>query len=671
MVTAFLGYWIFLIGPLIGKELTISLRDTLLSVAYPIGDLMVLLALLLMIYYGTGKYMPGSIWILASGSIAMIVTDSIFSYQSLVGTYVSGGSLDLGWIAAYILIAAAGIYQTMASQMYEADGVFPYKNYVISERISQALVYMPYIWVIGAFNLLRKYHHSPELINSDILFISVGGVIGLVIIRQITALNENQRLLSNLKTGLEQQNRQSSELNKTNQILQKEINKRKNIEEQLSHNALHDGLTDLANRVLFMYRLEHAIEITKRKLEFRYSILFLDIDNFKSINDEMGHSYGDQTLVEFAQRLKNCTRSIDTVARLGGDEFVILLEYTQEKSTEISVANRILAEFKKPFRYKDKEFLVSCSIGILQGISEYHNSEEILRDVDIALYQAKERGKARYEVFSAEMRTSALLQMETETALRSAISNGELFLDYQPIYSLEKNQIEGVEALLRWQHPTRGLVMPAEFIKIAEEAGIMVQIGDWVLQQACAQLRKWQIEYPRFEHLMVNVNISGKQIKQKDFVDKVKSVLLDSDLDPKRLILEITENTFSENQPGIDGVIADLRKIGVTFAIDNFGTGYSTLGYLKNFSVDILKIDKSFIDEIVSQKREYEMIKTVISMARGTGVNIIAEGIENNQQYQNLKSIECKFGQGYYLSKPVDASEIETILRNDTTPITA
>jgi EAL domain-containing protein (putative c-di-GMP-specific phosphodiesterase class I) len=254
--------------------------------------------------------------------------------------------------------------------------------------------------------------------------------------------------------------------------------------------------------------------------------------------------------------------------------------------------------------------------------------------------------------------------LEIEGDLRRAILNGEFFLDYQPIYSLEQNHIEGVEALIRWRHPFRGLVMPSEFIQIAEESGMIIQIGDWVLQEACTQLRKWHIEFPDSDDLSINVNISGKQINQKDFAEKVKDILHGTGLDPKRLILEITENAFIESQSLIDELLSDLRKIGVAFAIDDFGTGFSSLGYLQNFSVDTIKIDKSFVDEVVDGKKGYEIIKTIILMAQGMGMNTVAEGVENSEQLEQLRSLKCKYGQGFYLSKPVDAKLIETMLKN-------
>jgi diguanylate cyclase (GGDEF)-like protein len=665
MIAASLGFWIFLIGPIIGPENTTSFLEKFLTAAYPVGDLILLLALLLIIYYRSEKFILGSIWILALGLIVMIITDSLYSHQVLAGTYSSGGFLDLGWIISYVLVTFAGIYQAITAQTYKEEDTLPYANIILQERISKTLAYMPYIWVVGAVYLLQKYHNSPFLINSTALFTSVGCIIGFVLVRQIIALTEINSLLSNLKKALDQGNLQAAELNQSNQDLKQEIIKREKVEEQLLHDALHDGLTGLPNRVLFLDRLNHAIEIAKRNADFHYSVLFLDIDNFKLINDSLGHLSGDQTLIEIAQRLKNCIRSIDTVARLGGDEFVILLEHTLEQNNTISVANRILGEIQAPFIKKGKEVSITCSIGIIQEISNYEHTEDILRDVDIALYRAKETGKARYVIFTVDMRELAMSRIEIEGDLRRAITNSEFFLDYQPIFSLDQqNIIVGIEALIRWRHPLHGLVMPSEFIQIAEDSSFINQIGDWVLLEACTQMKNWLSEFPELGYLSVNINISGKQINHKNFVDKVKQVLQTTGLNPDRLKLEITENAFIENQSVENELLSDLRKIGVKFVIDDFGIGYSSLGYLNNFSVDTIKIDKSFVDDIVEGNKGFEIINTIIQLAHGMSIETVAEGIENGEQVQILRSLKCKYGQGFYFSRPVDARLIEALLKN-------
>lgn len=665
MIAATLGIWIFIIGPILGTNLDEITKDVWMAVAYPIGDLINFFGLLILVQSRSRNTNIGSIMILALGMMTMIITDLLYTYSSSLETYSSGNILDLGWIVSNILIAVAGIYQGVSAQNRNEEIIPSVSSMSKFEKmLERFLTYHSYLWIIGAFYLLRQYYFSEEIIDSNVLFFSVGVILALVIIRQILALQENNRLLSELKVTLDLENQHVSDLNKVNLNMQQEIIKRKRVEKQLSHDALHDGLTGLPNRVLFMDRLVHAIELQKRDSKFSYSVLFLDIDNFKAINDGLGHTYGDQALVEISKRLTNSIRSIDTVARLGGDEFIILLEHTIGRNTAIEVANRLTSIINQTFIHKNKNIQITCSIGVIMDISEYTSSEDILRDVDIALYSAKDKGKSQYEIFNIEMRDQAMSRIELESDLRQSVSNGELFLEYQPIYSLDQNKLTGFEALVRWRHPLRGMILPTEFIPYAEEFGYIIQIGDWVLHESCTQLKKWHDEFPNMSDLVMNVNVSGRQIIQTDFIDKVKNILEVTGLNPNRLILEITETSFIESQKIIDDLLSDLLQIGVAFAIDDFGTGYSTFGYLKNFSVDSIKIDKSFMDGLVNDKKGLEIVKSIIQMAQKLGIKTVAEGIENEEQLKNLQSLSCKYGQGYFLSKPVDVEKIENILQS-------
>lgn len=665
MVAATLAIWIFIIGPIVGPNPGANALDIWITIAYPIGDLIIFFALLVLINNLNQKINRRPFIVLAGGMIIMIATDLIYTIQSTMGTYTSGGILDLGWILSNVLISISGIYMALVVNSRIDSTVLssPLSN-LKGKPESKIITILSYIWVIGAFFLLRQYHHSEDIINSDALFFSVTAIIALVIIRQIITLNENSNLLSKLSEALDIGKQHVSELNKSNLSLQQEIIKRQQAEKQLSHDALHDGLTGLPNRVLFMDRLSHAIQLTKREPKLHYSVFFMDIDNFKSINDTFGHIFGDKTLIEIGKRVKCCIRAIDTVARLGGDEFIILLEQTAKKNSVIEVVERLSAGLNQPFSYKNKETQISCSIGVVLDIAEYTDPDDVLRDVDIALYRAKEKGKSQYEVFTVEMRTLAMSRLELEGDLQKSISNNELFLVYQPIYALDQNQIKGVEALVRWRHPLRGLVMPSDFIPYAEESGFIKQLGDWVMFEACSQLNKWHHKYPSKQNLTINVNVSGKQIVQIDFIDKVKNILSMTGLNPNKLILEITESSFVEHQEIIDGLLIELRQLGVVFSIDDFGTGYSSLGYLKNFSVDSIKIDKSFIDEIVDNAKGFEIVKTIIEMAQKLGIKTVAEGIENTNQLKKLQSLTCNYGQGYYLSKPVYGEQIENILNS-------
>jgi diguanylate cyclase (GGDEF)-like protein len=662
MVAAVLAYWTFLFDPLIQKEVGVSTLEFIITFAYPAGDLILLFAILGIIYYRSEQIIKGPMYLLGSSMLFMIVADSIFSYQSMVNTYSSGGILDLGWIFSYVFIGAAGIVQVVGVKIYTENRPLSTNILTIRKIISKGSSYLPYIWVIAAYILLIWQRGSNTHINPNILPIGVGIILALVILDQIIAINENDHLLSTVRIAFEEVKRQASELNESNQKLNQEIIERNRVEEKLIHDAFHDGLTGLANRVLFMDRLSHAIEFSKREINYHYDILYIDLDNFKSINDGLGHSFGDLALIEAARRISTNTRASDTVARFGGDEFVVLIENTMEDDAGITITKRIFSEFERPFLLNNKELPITCSIGIKQGITNCENSEEIIRDADIAMYCAKENGKARSEVFNLAMRKSALSRLEIEEDLRRAISNCEFTLNYQPIYSVRQNEIVGFEALVRWQHPKHGLLLPGVFIKIAEKSGLIIPLGDWVLQEACSQLKKWHIEFPDMDSLWVSVNISGKQIIRADFVDKVNSILSATGLDPNKLKLEITENVFIENQIAVDHILTKLRESGVTFMIDDFGTGYSSLGYLKNLFVSTIKIDKSFVDDILAGQKDLEIINTIILMAHCLGMDTIAEGIENSIQLEKLKSINCKYGQGYFLSKPITGKQIEAIL---------
>jgi diguanylate cyclase (GGDEF)-like protein len=664
MFAAVLGYWIFLLGPIIQNNGT-DFLESFLSIAYPVGDLLLLFALLVIIYFRPEKNIIGSIWILALGILVTVVIDSIYSYQSTLEIYQSGGIVDYGWVFAYILFAFAGIYQAVAAQYYKENATLPHHIQLIRDKISRWLSYLPYLWVVAAYLLIFLIYHNSDLpITFDHLFIGVGCIIVLVIIRQLVGISENNHLLANLQMAIEQEKLQAYELDKSNANLRQEIIKRNLIETKLVHDALHDGLTGLANRILFMDRLKHSIESGKRGLKYHYSLLFLDLDNFKTINDGLGHSAGDKVLVEIGQRLQECTRATDTVARFGGDEFLVLLENTLDDNAAINITHRILNELEQPIILKNKEIQMTCSIGIVKEITDYLNPDDIVRDADIAMYRAKENGKACYELFSPDMRQPVFSRLAIESDLRRALLNSEFTLYYQPIYSLGESHIVGLEALLRWNHPFRGLLAPSEFIDVAEKSGLIIQMGDWVIHEACSQLHTWQCKFPYLNYLVVNVNISGIQINQRGFADKVKETLRKTGLNPNNLKLEVTESTFIDYQIVLNNLLYDLRNVGVSFMIDDFGTGYSSLSYLKKIPVNTIKIDKTFVADILNSETDFEIIKAIILMAHVLGMDTVAEGIENEEQLIKLKSLNCKYGQGFYLSTPRDANAIDEILEH-------
>ncbi|HEX9028754.1 MAG TPA: EAL domain-containing protein, partial [Anaerolineales bacterium] len=452
---------------------------------------------------------------------------------------------------------------------------------------------------------------------------------------------------------------------------QTDITARKKTEEQLIHDALHDALTRLPNRSLFLDRLGRAIERTNRRPENPFAVLFLDLDRFKVINDSLGHTAGDQLLIAIAKRLSLCLRSSDTAARLGGDEFVVLLEDIQGVHDAIAVTDRINKSLKAPFDLDGHEVVVTASIGIVLGANvlsstSYEQAEDVLRDADIAMYRAKALGKNRFVVFDPSLRTHAIARLECEYELRMALERGEFKLHYQPICSLSNDQITGFEALLRWYSPTRGIVLPGEFIPVAEETGLIIPIGEWVLREACHQIIAWQQEYPSDPPLSINVNISGVQFANHALLDQVMGVLNETGLSPGRLRLEITESVFMENAENAAVVLQTLRQMGVHLQIDDFGTGYSSLSYLQNFPINAIKIDRSFISRMDPNNPDAssgsEIVKTIVALAHDLGVEAVAEGVETLDQLEQLKALECQYGQGFYLGLPMEASAAEAKL---------
>ncbi|MGE5775853.1 MAG: putative bifunctional diguanylate cyclase/phosphodiesterase, partial [Chloroflexota bacterium] len=442
----------------------------------------------------------------------------------------------------------------------------------------------------------------------------------------------------------------------------RDITERKRAEEQLIYNALHDPLTNLPNRTLFMDRLQHAMERARRHKDHKFAVLYLDLDHFKVVNDSLGHTIGDLLLVESSQRLQECLREEDTVARLGGDEFVILLEYIQNPTDVTRIANRIQTSLASPFDLENHKVFVSVSMGMVLNATGYEQLEDILRDADIAMYRAKGQGRGRYEMFDTAMLAHAMTRLELETDLRKALERKEFIVHYQPIVDLETRRTVGFEALVRWQHPIRGLVMPSEFIPTAEETGLIVPIGHWVLVEACRQIREWQVLFSAEPPLTISVNLSVRQCSQTDLVQKVAEALQNTGLAANNLKLELTESMIVEDAASTSTMLSELRALGVQVQIDDFGTGYSSLGYLQRLPIDTLKIDRTFVSRIGNNGSGSEIVQTILALAHDLGMKVVAEGIETDEQLSKLKSMECEYGQGYLFTKPVDSQAVEALL---------
>ena len=439
-----------------------------------------------------------------------------------------------------------------------------------------------------------------------------------------------------------------------------DITDRKVLEEQLEHQAFHDTLTGLANRAMFVDRVEHALARSERDAG-SLAILFLDLDDFKTINDSLGHEWGDRVLVEVAARLERTLRPADTVARLGGDEFAILLEGASLEDA-IHVVERIIQSLEEPIIQDTKAILVHASFGIALTEGRRWNGADLLRNADVAMYAAKARGGGGFEVFQPDMHIAALRRLEIHAQLQHAIHERQFVLHYQPIIDLGTGQTVAVEALIRWNHPSRGLVPPLEFIPVAEESDLIVQIGRWVLQEACHQVSAWQREFPSDPPLTVNVNVSGKQFQHPRLVEEVAEVLRTSGIAPSSLTLEITESLLIQDTEGAVARLRELKALGVQVAVDDFGTGYSSLGYLQRFPIDTLKIDKAFVDAIGVGAEGSAIVRAIISLGESLSMGVSAEGIESAEQLALLQDLRCDLGQGFYFSKPQTAGGIGLIL---------
>jgi diguanylate cyclase (GGDEF)-like protein/PAS domain S-box-containing protein len=440
----------------------------------------------------------------------------------------------------------------------------------------------------------------------------------------------------------------------------RDISERKGFEQRLAHQATHDALTGLPNRVLLLDRL--AVAMSRRPRHHQpLAVLFCDLDQFKVVNDSLGHDIGDRLLTTVAARLAAVVRPGDTVARFGGDEFVILCDDLGNEDVALSIAERVARVLTEPIDVGARELVVSTSIGIAFHRPDHHRPEDLIRDADAAMYRAKERGRNRYEVFNDRLRERALIRLETERALRQALEHKELSIFYQPKIDLTDGSIQGVEALLRWRHPDRGLLLPGEFIALAEETGMIVPIGTWVLLESCRQMQKWQVRYPSVEAWDLSVNLSARQLAD-DVVDAVVGVLDATGFDPARLVLEMTESVLMADAAETVLLLRSLKTLGVRLAVDDFGTGYSSLAYLRRFPVDVVKIDRAFVAGLGENLDDIEIVRLVTTLAKTLRLEAVAEGVESQAQVEQLLALGCTKAQGFHLAAPMAPGAIESML---------
>ncbi|MFH1265980.1 MAG: EAL domain-containing protein [Planctomycetota bacterium] len=450
-----------------------------------------------------------------------------------------------------------------------------------------------------------------------------------------------------------------------NEQLQAEIVNRGRLEEQLRHGALHDALTSLPNRSLIAAHLENAIQRCRRRSGHLFALLFLDLDRFKNINDSLGHEMGDRVLIETADRLRECVRGTDAIARLGGDEFVALLDDITDITDAIRCAERILKALEQPIQLDGRQFFATASIGIAASSTGYDRPEDVLRDADMAMYRAKQEGRGCYRLFNAEMHAYAKKALDLENDLRRAIERREFLNFYQPIVSLQTGEVVGFEALVRWMHPTRGILPPSDFLKAAEDTGLILPIGWMLLSEACSRLHQWQQEFPNTGALTMSVNMSPKQIVQPDVVQTIAQIAHECGIDTQNLILEMTEDTLIENANLLAARFSDLKDLGVRLGIDDFGTGYASLSYIQRFPFDILKIDRSFIGAEGDSSGQWHIVRSTIDMAHNLNMVVVAEGVETDMQRARLETMKCDYGQGFLFSKPRDHRGAEAMLKSD------
>ena len=444
--------------------------------------------------------------------------------------------------------------------------------------------------------------------------------------------------------------------------LVEDISEKRGLEERLERQALYDSLTNLPNRELFVDRVAHAMKRTRRDQSYTFAVLYIDADRFKKINDSLGRESGDQILIDLAKRLEKSVRPGDTICRLGGDEFTILLEGIHSVTDATRVAERIQQELLSPSKIGDQEVLLTVSIGIVRSSPGYENPEELIRNADSAMLRAKELGAGRHQLFDAEMHSHVQSILSLEQDLRRALERKETWIAYQPIICLKSGKMKGLEALARWTHSERGMVSPGDFIPLAEDSGVILSLGHWVLGEACRQMNIWRDDHADYVPLNLSVNVSGKQFADPTLVDQVKALLAESGLNPNALSLEITESVIMEKSDDATSALARLQDLGIRLHMDDFGTGYSSLAYLHRFPMDALKIDRSFIMRMDQGGRTIELVRTIINLARTLKLSVVAEGVETEKHLETLRALGCDYAQGYFFSKPLNSKEMSSFI---------
>ena len=645
-----LYFWRFLLAPPLAWGM--NLWVTSVSLAYPLLDLLLLSLLVLMVLHKPRDEPPRlELVLMGLGIAAQVGADLLFNAAITADTYYSGHPLDGLWTVSAALIALAAY--TSLSQRHTPEGVVALNGYLA--------VAMPYVAVASGLGLLLSVEANVavrDTIGGKGVLYGAVVVTLLVVLRQLLAFSENWHLAKDLVRQSETLARQSETLSQHSETLKFKVQERTAELEALSnryrYDALHDALTGLPNRAHFQKQLRQVV--TQDRL---FTALYLDFDRFKAVNDSYGHAVGDALLVAIGARLEACMRPGDLVARLGGDEFAVLLADPSDITDAVQVAERLIQVFQAPIQVDNHTLYCTTSIGIVLSDGDRTSAENVLRDADIAMYRAKASGRSQYVVFEPSMRENIQARLELETDLRGAVEREELVVYYQPVLHGASGKLAGFEALVRWQHPEHGLISPGEFVPLAEESGLIIGIDRWVLKTACAQLTAW---LPHSPELTLSVNLSSRQFTRPDLAPFVASVLTEFYLEPRHLKLELTEGLLMDLSLGVRETLAALRKLGIKLHIDDFGTGYSSLSYLQRFDADALKVDRSFVMRMLDSEDSAELVRTIINMAHNLKMKVVAEGVETNKQYVQLRALGCEYVQGYLFSKPVPAAAAALLL---------
>ena len=651
-----LFFWRFLLAPPLAWG--VDVWTTGVTLAYPLLDLLLLsLLLVLVLREPLGEAPRPGLLFLGLGFSTQIAGDILYNVVSARGDYSTGHPVDALWTASTVLFVVAARVGLAPRNSREKRGE-PTRTFN-----GLLAVGTPYVALAAGMGLLIVTQRDPavrDTLDGQGVFYGTMAVTVLVVLRQLFAFLENWRLANDLR-------RQSAELKALSETLETKVGARTAelaaLSRRYRHDALHDALTGLPNRTHFLQQLKEADEHARP-----FAALYLDFDRFKAVNDSLGHAVGDALLIAIGERLGASVRPGDLVARLGGDEFAVLLEGVNSAEDAPPAAERLTRAFTLPLQVSDHTVHITASIGVVTGGGNRGGAEDVLSDADIAMYRAKASGGSRHVVFEPTMREATQARLALEGDLRRALEHEEFEAYYQPVIHTESGKISGFEALVRWRHPERGLVAPADFVPVAEETGLIIELDRWVLRRACEQLAAWSALNP---DLSLSVNLSSRQFARTDLAPFIAGVLAKTGFEPQRLKLELTESLLMDASTPVGGTLAALRQLGVRLHIDDFGTGYSSLSYLQRFDADVLKVDRSFVTKMLESEDSAELVRTIINMAHNLGMQVVAEGVESKEQFARLRALGCEYAQGYLFSKPVPAAVAEDFLRPEAVAVVA